>query len=129
MLYISTVFVRVHFAYRQGVPLPTAYSAPSSYGQLFTERVRGVLRLELWPLEFSPNTKATTSLQPRCLWRPELTVVGDFGIAFTGMEKDGARWVLQRWLCDPQGYADLVKDRDERQRVRLAPAPPESQSA
>lgn len=120
------MFVRVHLAYRQGVPLPSTWSQPAHFGQLFAERVRGVLRLELWPLEFAPNTKATTSVRPLCLWRPEVTAVGDFGLSFTGLEKDGGRWVAQRWLCEPRSLAALQKERDEQPG---AAASPEKQKA
>jgi len=116
MLYIHPVlYVRVYFAYQDGEPLPTSWSGPPSYGQLSSERVRGVLRLELWPLDFSGNTKGSTSVQPRCLWRPEVTAVRDFGLAFTGVEKVGRRWMVQRWMCEPKGLAELQKDRDARQ--------------
>jgi hypothetical protein len=117
VLYISTVLVKVYFGYIDGVARPTVSSGPPLYGQLLTERVRGMQRLELWPVDFAMNTKATTTVEPHCLWKPEVSAILDDAFAFSGLERTGRRWVAQRWMCQPCAPADIQRDlREEKLR-------------
>jgi hypothetical protein len=91
-------------------------SGPPLYGQLVTERVRGMQRLELWPVDFAMNTKATTTIEPHCLWKPELSVILEHAFAFSGLERVGRRWVAQRWMCEARAPADILRELREEER-------------
>jgi hypothetical protein len=104
------VLVKVFFGYVDGVARPTVLSGPRLYGQLVTERVRGMQRLELWPADFPMNTRASTTVVPHCLWKPELSVVLEDAFAFSGLERVGRRWVAQRWMCKPCAPADVLRE-------------------
>jgi hypothetical protein len=99
-------------------------NGPLLYGQLVTERVRGMQRLELWPVDFPMNTKATTTVEPHCLWKPEVSAVLEYGFAFSGLERVGRRWVAQRWFCEPCAPADILRDlrEEELRRPREIPS-------
>lgn len=105
MLYIHTVLVKVYLGYEAGVAKPTASHGAPVYGQLVSERVRGVLLLELWPVNFPLNTKASTTVQPlHALWHPRVSVFLPTQFGISGMERlpigKQWRWVAQRWLCE-----------------------------
>lgn len=118
------MLVKVYFGYVDGVARPTVSSGPPVYGQLVTERVRGMQRLELWPADFPMNIKASTTIEPRCLWKPEVSVILEHAIAFSGLERVGRRWVAQRWFCEPRGPADILRElrEDELRRPRETPS-------
>ena len=85
------------------------------YGQLVSERVKGVQYLELWPFDFPLNTKASTQLQPlHCLWKPQISVFLVTQFAISGMERLPAgqrwRWVAQRWLCEPMTLSSILHE-------------------
>jgi hypothetical protein len=100
------------------------WSGPRLYGQLVTERVRGLQRLELWPMDFAMNTKATTTVEPQCLWKPEVSAILEHAFAFSGLERVGQRWVAQRWMCEPCTHADIVRElrEEELRRPREIPS-------
>jgi hypothetical protein len=90
---------------------------PLRYGQLVTDRIRGMQRLELWPVDFPMNTKAPTTLEPQCLWQPQVSVILEHAFAFSGLERVGRRWVAQRWMCEPCTHSDIARElRDEELR-------------
>jgi hypothetical protein len=101
------VLVKVYFGYVDGVANRSTCAGQPAYGQLVSERVRGVQRLELWPVDFPMNTKTTTTITPARLWRPEVSVVLEHAIAFSGLEQVRRRWVAQRWFCEPKSAADI----------------------
>lgn len=98
-----------------GVLKSSAVAGPASYGQLVSERVRGVLVLELWPTDFALNTRASTSQRPlHVLWHPRVSAFGETQFGIAGMEqvraRDASRWVAQRWLCEPKSYEQVLNE-------------------
>lgn len=108
------MYVRLFSGYRHGVALPSPCADGPKFGQLSSQRVRGVQRLELWPHDFATNTRGTTTIEPECLWRPELTAVLPNGFAFTGLERASGRWVIQRWLCEPSSLESILAELEGR---------------
>jgi len=109
------VLVKVFLGYEAGVAKPTSMSGAPVYGQLVSERVKGVQYLELWPFDFPLNTKASTQLQPlHCLWKPQVSVFLVTQFAISGMERLPAgsrwRWVAQRWLCEPMTLSSILNE-------------------
>jgi hypothetical protein len=115
MLYIYTVLVKVYLGYQAGVAKPTATHGEPVYGQLVSEWVNGVMVLELWPFDFSLNTKASTTVQPlHVLWHPRVSVFVATQFGISGMERLPVgrrwRWVAQRWFCEPKTLADILNE-------------------
>lgn len=109
------VLVKVFLGYEAGVAKPTATYGQPVYGQLVSERVKGIQYLELWPFDFPLNTKASTQLQPlHCLWKPQVSVFLVTQFAISGMERLPAgsrwRWVAQRWLCEPMTLSSILNE-------------------
>ena len=87
-------------------------AGPPAYGQLISERVKGLQVLELWACDFPLNTRASTHLAPlHTLWKPQLSVFLESQFGMTGMERVPAgnrwRWVAQRWLCEPKSLREM----------------------
>jgi hypothetical protein len=109
------MLVKVFLGYEAGVAKPTAMTEPAVFGQLVSERVKGVLVLELWPVDFPMNTRAITSQQPlHTLWHPRVSAFLEAQFGLSGMERLPVgkrwRWVAQRWLCEPKTYQDMLKE-------------------
>lgn len=107
--------MKVFLGYEAGVTKPVATSGAPVYGQLVSDRVKGVQYLELWPFDFPLNTKASTQLQPlHCLWKPQVSVFLVTQFAISGMERLPAgrqwRWVAQRWLCEPMTLSSILNE-------------------
>lgn len=101
--------------YESGVAKPSTTTGPAVYGQLVSGWVQGVLVLELWPVDFPLNTRASTSHRPlHILWHPRVSafLATQFGIS--GMERlpsgNRWRWVAQRWLCEPKTYEEVQRE-------------------
>jgi hypothetical protein len=112
------VYAQVLLGYEKGAPLPGNGAMRPRFGQVHSERLRNIEVLQLWPLEFPMNTRASTTTRPLAtLWRPTLVEVRAFEIAFAGLERveiaGSRRWTIQRWLCDPMTYADAVRKQAE----------------
>jgi hypothetical protein len=112
------VLVKVYFGYVDGVAKPSVWSGPPLYGELISQHVRSVHRLELWPLDFPMNTTASTTTQPLCLWKPEVSAVVDTAVVFSGVEKVRRRRVAQRWLCEPRTRADITRETNAEELCR-----------
>lgn len=115
ILYLRTVLVKVFLGYSNGVAHTSVSAAPAVYGQLVSERVKGILLLELWPWDFPMNTRASTTTAPlQVLWKPEVSVVLELCVAFTGLERLRAgqrwRWLAQRWYCEPKTHTDILRE-------------------
>jgi hypothetical protein len=108
------VYVRVCFGYDGGVPTPGNGEMRPRFGQLYSYTVRNVPVLQLWPLDFAMNTRASTTTKPLAtLWRPTLSSVHVTEIAFSGFERaeiaGRRRWLIQRWQCEPTNYQDAKR--------------------
>ena len=109
------VLVKIYLGYEAGVAKPAAMGGPPIYGQLVSERVKGLQVLELWAYDFPLNTRAATDLKPlHVLWKPQLSVFLETQFGLTGMERVPAgsrwRWVAQRWLCEPKSLRDILDE-------------------
>jgi hypothetical protein len=105
------MYVRVLIGYERGVRLPGNGATRPRFGQLYSDELRNLEVLHLWPLDFPMNTKASTTVRPLTLWHPTCSGVTISDIAFTGLERlrlpdGGSCWVFQRWLCEPMTYSD-----------------------
>lgn len=134
VLYIHTVIVKVYLGYADGVAKPSVWSGPPLYGQMVSDNFRGIQRLELWPIDFPMHIKASTTntVKPWCLWKPEVSVVLENAVAFSGLERVGRRWVVQRWMCEPTTVAQIgeeLRDDEMRRPREVAPFEPPSQRA
>jgi hypothetical protein len=114
ILYVYTVFAKVHLGYVDGVRRAYAHHPQPLYGKLASERVQGMLVLHLWPYDFPLNARSSdTGTQPLAtLWRPEVSCVLEIEVAFSGLERcvsgREVRWMAQRWLCEPTTYASCA---------------------
>ena len=109
------MLVKVFLGYEGGVAKLTAMTEPAVFGQLVSEQVKGVLVLELWPVDFPMNTRARTSQLPlHTLWHPRVSAVLETQFGLSGMERlplgKRWRWVAQRWLCEPRTYQDVLNE-------------------
>lgn len=107
--------MQIYLGYEGGVAKPSASSGTPVHGQLVSERVKGVLVLELWPFDFPLNTKASTTVKPlHSLWHPRVSVFLATQFGVSGMERvpagRGWRWVAQRWLCQPRSFQDIMNE-------------------
>lgn len=98
-------------------------AGPALYGQLVSGWVRGVLVLELWPVDFPLNTRASSSKRPlHTLWHPRVSAFLETQFGISGMERlpagDAGRWVAQRWLCEPKAYQDAVNELRANEQLR-----------
>lgn len=94
---------------------PSAMAGPAMYGQLVSGWVKGVLVLEMWPVDFPLNTRAGTSSRPlHTLWHPRVSVFLETQFGISGLERllvgSASRWVAQRWLCEPRSHQDAVNE-------------------
>lgn len=117
------VLVKVFLGYEAGVAKAAAAAGPAIFGQLVSERVKGVLVLELWPVDFPLNTRASTSQRPlHTLWHPRVSAFSETQFGISGMERLPAgkafRWVAQRWLCEPKVYQDVLNELRAAERLR-----------
>jgi hypothetical protein len=115
ILYLRTVLVKVFLGYSDGVAYASVTAASPIYGQLVSERLEGIMLLQLWPWDFPMNTKASTTIEPlHVLWKPEVSVALESSIAFTGLERLRAgqrwRWLAQRWYCEPKTSTDILQE-------------------
>lgn len=108
------MYARVCLGYDGGVPAPAHGEQRPLFGQLYTDTVRSIHVLLLWPLDFPMNTRASTTSKPvATLWRPVLSSVAVNEMAFRGFEcaplAGSRRWMIQRWLCEPMPYQDAKR--------------------
>jgi hypothetical protein len=109
------MLVKVFLGYAAGIAKPTAMTGPPVFGQMVSEHVRGVLVVELWPVDFALNTRASTTHTPlHTLWHPRVSAFLDAQFGVSGMERlplgAGWRWVAQRWLCEPRSLASIQSE-------------------
>ncbi|MRD49363.1 hypothetical protein GHT07_18970 [Caenimonas koreensis DSM 17982] len=108
------MFVKVCLGYDGGVPTPGHGEQRPLFGQLYSDKVRHVDVLLLWPLDFATNTRASTTTKPLAtLWRPTLSTVMVNEMSFGGFERvqlaSRRRWMIQRWRCEPMTYQDAKR--------------------
>jgi hypothetical protein len=108
----------VCLGYEKGVPSPAHGAKRPLFGQVFSDTLKSVEVLHLWPLDFAMSTVAAPTVDPLAtLWRPHLSGVLQIHFGVSGLERVSIagerRWVTQRWLCQPMSFADAKRQHDE----------------
>lgn len=111
------MFVKVCLGYDKGVPTPAHGAQRPVFGQLYSDWHKQREVVDLWPLDFHMNTKASTRVKPRRLWRPEPAWVLHSEFAISGVERAeiaGRRvWVVQRWMITPMSFAQAQEEENQ----------------
>ncbi len=93
------VFCSVTPLYAQGIQTPQ----PALLGQVFTERIRGVLVVNLWQLHWT-ETQTDKGTPLAVLWNPLFCGATYDSFIVSGLEawQQGQvrRWYAQKWLCE-----------------------------
>jgi hypothetical protein len=104
------VFAKVHLGYRDGVALPTVHTSQPIYGNIVSDRVRGMHVLNLWPYDFPMNAKVETSRPLAQLWRPQVSCFVQTECGLSGLERNRkGQWLAQRWMVEPMQGADIER--------------------
>lgn len=102
------MFAKVHFGYRDGLPLAGVHAAPPIYGNMISERVRGLQVINLWPHTFPMNARTMDSKPLAALWRPHVSGFLEMEFGLNGLEcRASGQWVAQRWLIKPMTFAEI----------------------
>ncbi len=93
------MFSAVTPLYAQGLQKPQ----PTIVGQVFSERIRGALVLNLWPMHWS-ETQTDKGTPLAVLWNPEFCGATYDSFIVRGLEAWNhgkvRRWYAQKWLCE-----------------------------
>jgi hypothetical protein len=102
------VLAKVHLGYSNGVALATVHSAPPMFGNIISDRVRGIQVLQLWSHTFPMNAKTSESRPMAALWRPVVSVFQETEIGLSGLERRAnGQWVAQRWMVQPMSFLEF----------------------
>jgi hypothetical protein len=96
------VFAKVYLGYRDGVAFPTVHTSEPIYGNIISERVRGLQVLNLWPHNFPMSAKTDASRPLAQLWRPQVSCFVQGACGLSGLERNRrGQWLAQRWMVEP----------------------------
>jgi hypothetical protein len=105
------VFVKIHLGYRDGVALPSVHASPPMYGNIVSERVKGLQVLNLWPYDFPMNAKVEGSRPLAQLWRPHISGFMQAECGLSGLERNKrGQWLAQRWMVHPMSAQDIERE-------------------